>query len=352
MRKIVSVTAAMALALIAAPSSVRGAMADNTISSDTVTIAPVVMGLPDGSTQSTYKLPNGQVETIVTPPPGFDPITASPAMLAELGFPERPTNASDLQDWIDAMAAYRSDNLPGPMVVGPTDGAPLSGTVYDGWGGWAAGTPGIHAHTYVAIKTVFWIPSSTGCGSTNGVGFWIGLGGTYSGNDLVQQGAECGNTSLGGGSVYRPFHQFANTQVAKHFCNNWTTWTFSTNDKIYQNMSFQTSSNTAYFYLEDETTGVIHSCGLTPPSGWGWDLNTAEWIGEAPAEAHPYNFGSVHFTDAWTELSSNSTWVTLDSQPLTDYIEGTQGTNKCLGPGSIGSDGASFYDYWYSGSCF
>lgn len=126
----------------------------------------------------------------------------------------------------------------------------------------------------------------------------------------------------------------------------------ATNDKIYQNMSFQTSSNTAYFYLEDETTGVTHSCGLTPPSGWAWDLNTAEWIGEAPAELHPYNFGSVHFTDAMAELYSNSTWVTLDSQPLTDYIEGAQGSSKCLAPGSIGSDGASFYDYWYSGNCY
>src|SRR5262249_39592135 len=220
------------------------------------------------------------------------------------------------------------------------------------WGGWAAGSPGTHAHTYVAIKTVFWIPSSSGCGSSTGVSFWIGLGGTYSANELVQQGVECGNGNLGSGSVYRPFHEFANIEDPVHFCNNWTTWTFSQNDKIYQNMSFQTSSNTAHFYIEDETTGVIHSCALTPPGGWGpWNLSTAEWIGEAFSQA--YNFGSVHFTDAMTELYSNSTWVTLGSQPLTDYIEGSSGSVKCIAPGGIGTDQASFYDYWYSpGTCF
>jgi hypothetical protein len=351
MRRIVSIVGVVALIVTASPRLAVASTTDSMATNSAITILPVVTTLPDGSMQSTYTLPNGGVETIMTPPPGFDALDASNRQLAELDFPLRPTDATDLQDWTEAMASFKSDSAPGAMQVDASSAMPLSGTIYDGWGGWAAGTPGIHAHTYVAIKTVFWIPSNSGCGSTNGVGFWIGLGGTYTGYDLLQQGVECGAPKLGGGNVYRPFHQFAITQpYGQHFCNNWTTWTFSTNDKIYQNMSFQTSTNTAYFYLQDENTGVAHSCALPPPSGWAWGLNTAEWIGEAPGGTS-YNFGSVHFTDAMTELSSNSTWVTLDSQPLTDYIEGSQGTNKCISPGGIGSDGASFYDYWYSGSC-
>jgi hypothetical protein len=351
MRKLVPIVGAIALTLAARPGIAVGTTTDSMATSSSISIFPVVTTMADGSTQSTYALPNGEVETIMTPPPGFEPPTASNSQLVELGFPPRPTDPTDLQDWSEAMTSVKVEAAPGAIQVDASNAMPLSGTNYDGWGGWAAGTPGIHAHTYVAIKTVFWIPPNTGCGSTNGVGFWIGLGGTYTGYDLLQQGVECGAPKLGGGSVYRPFHQFAITQpYGQHFCNNWTTWSFSTNDKIYQNMSFQTSSNTAYFYLQDENTGVYHSCGLTPPSGWAWGLNTAEWIGEAPGGTS-YNFGSVHFTDAMTELYSNSTWVTLDSQPLTEYIEGSQGSNKCIAPGGIGTDGASFYDKWYSGSC-
>src|SRR2546428_5394486 len=108
-------------------------------------------------------------------------------------------------------------------------------------------------------------------------------------------------------SAYRPFTEFANGQNPIAFCG-YTTWTLPAGQEIYQNMSFQTSNNTAFFYIEDETSGVVHSCSRTPYSGWHWDQNTAEWEIEAPTGT-AVNFHSVSWSDVMTELYSNGAWV-------------------------------------------
>ena len=182
-------------------------------------------------------------------------------------------------------------------------------------------------------------------------GFWIGLGGWSSRtNDLVQQGIACGDPDLGSGSSYRPFTEFANTALPVDFCG-YSSWTLPAGHVIYQNMSFQTSSNRAYFYLQDETSGVAHSCSATPPSGWSYNGNVAEWIAEAPTGT-AINFHSVRFTDANAELYSNSSWVTLGSQPITKTIAGSSSSTYCIAPGSIGSDSASFTDTWHQATCY
>ncbi len=115
-------------------------------------------------------------------------------------------------------------------------------------------------------------------------------------------------------------------------------------------MSFQTSQNKAFFYLEDQTSGVAHGCSATPPSGWSWDLNTAEWIAEAPTGT-AINFDSVRFTNARTQLYSNSQWVTLGSQPVTKTIQGSSSSYYCISPGAIAS-GTAFTDYWHQADCY
>lgn len=323
----------------------------------TTTIEPVVTGRPDGSIVTTYKLPDGELLTSTTPPPGFDPLTAPDTLLAEYGFPARPSDARDLQEWTSAMAAYKSDGPPtwALQVVSDTAPAAMSApalytTLYGNWGGYIAGTLYTQSNTYVAAKTAFTVPSNAGtCSGSNTVGLWIGLGGTYSnGDNLDQQGIECGNPDVGSGSAYRPFTEFANTANPVAFCG-YSSWTLPAGDFIYQNMSFQTSSNTAYFYLEDETSGIAHSCSASPPSGWSYDGNTAEWIAEAPTGT-AIDFHSVGFTDANAELDSNSTWVTLGSQTVTKVIDGSS-SSYCIAPGSIGSDQQSFTDTWYQSTC-
>lgn len=309
--------------------------------------------LPDGATVTTYDLPDGSVMTVTTPPVGFSPLSATNAQLAEIGFPERPASDEELADWTAAMSSYTSDLAPtGPLAVAESGGGSALTTYYRNWAGYIDGTLNTQSHTYVATKGVFYVPTNKQtCDLTDPTGFWIGLGGTYDGHDLVQQGIECGDTTdLGTGSGYKAFTEFANTQAPMKFCGYG--WTLAAGDKIYGNMSFQSSSNTAYFYLDDETTGAIHSCSRTGPANWNWDLNTAEWIGEAASPANSaVEFTAVNFSDANVELSSTSTWVTMGSQPISKTIDGVSSLLYCIAPTGIGADSQSFTDNWHSNAC-
>lgn len=203
---------------------------------------------------------------------------------------------------------------------------------------------------------MFHVPTNVGtCGNSNHVAFWIGLGGTggdHPADNLVQQGIECGNADLGSGSSYRPWTEFAATALPKNFCG-YSSWTLAAGDKIYQNMSFQTSQNKAFFYLEDQTTGVAHSCSSTPPAGWHWNLNSAEWVGEAPTGT-AVDFDKITFTNAKAQLYSDSSWVSLGSQSETRVIDGAGliggAIYQCIVPGAI-SSGTVFTDTWTSSRC-
>lgn len=325
-----------------------------------VEVAPQRTLLDGGGMNSTYVLPDGSVLATVTPPEGFDPLLASDAQLAALNFPARPDQPGDLAAWQDVMSTFGSDEPPtGSLTVaasGPTTF--LTTTRYGTpWAGYTVGGWNTQSNTYVAVKTVFTVPSNPQtCSSAYALGFWIGLGGTQTsgsnaGHDLVQQGIECGVNTIGTGSTYRAFTEFANDTLPIAFCG-YAGWTMTSGRVVYQNMSFQRSTNTAYFYLQDETTGVAHSCSRTPPSSWHYNLSTADWIAEAPTGGSP-DFGAITFTDARAELGASSTWVTLGSQGnISRTYDGVSASSYCIGPSAIGADDASFTDsYRAPGDC-
>jgi hypothetical protein len=288
--------------------------------------------------------------TSLIPAPGFSPLTASATQLQFYGFPARPTDPSDLAAWTAAMAAYRSDLPPTQPMQVVTSSTPAASPAYTNWGGYIVGNQRAQSNAYVAVKTEFSAPSVSGCSASALVGFWIGLGGTIQTRDntLVQQGIECGDSAVGGGSALRPFSEFANTQNPVPFCGQ-TSWTIPAGDHLYQNMSFETSSNQANFYVEDETSGVAHSCSVKGPGGWSYDDNTAEWIGEAPSGTAP-KFSSVQFTDAYAETGSGS-WVSLGSQSPAETIAGADSSTYCIAPSGI-SSGDVFSDAFHQATCY
>ncbi len=93
--------------------------------------------------------------------------------------------------------------------------------------------------------------------------------------------------------------------------------------------------------------------GEAVESGWTANLATAEWIAEGPI-SQSIQFSTIGHTDAHAELYSNSTWVTLGSQSHTEFVDGVDGTSGdyCIAPGGIGTDAASFNDYWYQIDCY
>lgn len=284
------------------------------------------------------------------------------------------------------MAAYTSDRPPsGPITVSTDDPTPslnprlrdhpakhrsrLGGSIlgdedqppdpplsapYGRWAGFAAGDWGDQSHKYVAVKDQFTVPDVDNCGSSRDFVIWIGLGGTTpdsAGPDLLQQGLWCGNhDDIGPGNQFRPFTEFASgTHPPVVFCG-YDHWTFAPGDVIYENMSFQVSQDKAYFYIEDDTTGVPHGCAISDPRLWHFNGSTAEWAAEAPHAMAP-SFDAIHVKDARAELNSTSNFVTVGSQTHQKLIAGVSAVENCLYPGPIGSDNASFSINWNQQNC-
>lgn len=293
--------------------------------------------------------------TVTTPPSNFDPVNATNAKLQEYGFPVRPTDASSLADWTTAMASYKSDPAPpATLKVGSGSAAGDMSTYTTNWAGYSSGVITAHNHTYVAVKSNYVMPSIVSgtqlCDYAGPLAFWVGLGGTTSvlnpsdKNNLVQQGVICGNPFVVGDNAWRPYTEFADIGNPVPFCG-YGSWTFAPGDTIYQNMGYVTSTNTANFYIEDETTGVAHGCPGSPPSGWTFDGNTADWESEASFGLSA-DFTSINFTNANAELGSTGSWVSMGSQSTTKFLDG-----GCIAPQGINANQTSFTDKWIQGYC-
>ena len=318
-----------------------------------VSVHASVQHMPDGGIDKTYVMPGGEVMTTYTPPAGFRPLTASSGQLQEYGFPARPPGGADLQAWITAMSRFRADPAPADdvaLMAPATSPWPGTNPPYGNWSGYFAGTPKVQNHTYVAVKGNLTVPSLSGCNDTTTLSLWIGLGGmTPNVQNLVQQGIVCGDDDIASASgTFHAFTEFANTQKPYPFCNE-TTWSFAAGHVLYQNMSYQASASKAYFYIEDETTGVSHSCSLPAPSGWSYDGNVAEWMAEAQTSL-AVKFSAVPFSNAYTEVGSTSSWVTLGSQSHTKLIDGENSYTYCISPGAI-SGGTAFTETWHASGC-
>jgi hypothetical protein len=323
----------------------------------TTVVDATTTSLSGGGEEADFSLPGGITMSVPTPPADFNPLTASAAQLAEFDFPPRPTDPSALAEWTTAMSAYQSDGPPADSIsVTSSDPAASYSTYREPWAGFAAGTFGTTGNTYVAVKAEQTVPSHSGtCGATNGIGIWVGLGGTTGNNDLVQQGIECGNSVIGSGGAFRPFTEFANTQLPIVFCGQ-TSWTFPAGDVVYQNMGYEQSPKIANFYIENITTGVAHSCSLDKPSGWSYNGDTADYIVEPTntngGTPNPLNYGSIPFSDARAELNSDGSWVDLGTQTRAKFYDGASSSDYCFYPSTVGSDNTTFSDKWYSGTCY
>jgi hypothetical protein len=76
---------------------------------------------------------------------------------------------------------------------------------------------------------------------------------------------------------------------------------------MYENMSYESSSSTANFYIQDAVTGdVIDSCSISAPTGRDFDGNTADYEVEiAGPQELQFNVSTVSFSDAHLEWGSD-----------------------------------------------
>ncbi len=263
------------------------------------------------------------------------------------------------------MNAYVNGGAPSSEVSYPASSPGISppttsSTASFNWSGYNAGTYEPNTPTYVAIDGESVAPvlgNDSSCytnGVLTGVSIWVGLGGTNTQSPgLVQQGiVDCGF----GNPAWYPFTQFPEQQAASNYFCGYSTWTIPQGDVVLDEMSFVQSSDLAYFYLENVTTGVGHGCSDSPPSGWSFDGSTAEWITEqiwsSGTSEGLAKYNSFSFHDDYAELDSNGDFVSLGSQSNNEYYTGCP-TSITQEPGAINSDQTDFSQYWeaYRYSC-
>lgn len=333
---------AIAITLATLSGTATAANAEGTpqnVSSQTTQVGAV-------GTVVSYSLPDGSRVSVpqLSSEVGLSSLTDSE--IASLGLPPKPNGEAELAQWV---SDYSQTNVEGA----PTESLQLqenatyatSSSTSSNWGGYAVGTFNSSTKQYVAVKGNFTAPSpSASCTASNNAaqGLWVGIGGTGgAANDLVQQGIGwCAPVNNSG--KWKPWTEFASNYAAVDFCG-FSTWLINPGDVLYNNMSFQTSSNTAYFYLEDQTSGVIHSCSVTKPANWVFTGNTAECISEKLANIPLANFGSVQFSNCQAQLSSTSAWIPFGSATTIDKINNVNSSSLALQTtGGLGTDGKSF----------
>jgi hypothetical protein len=125
----------------------------------------------------------GMAVSILLPPSGFRPATATAAQLDELGFPPRPTNPGDLGQWQTQMSGW-TGAAPAPGFLATSHATADSVTSLN-WSGYVVvGGAGAFTHA----EAFYTEPSFGGsvC-ATNSEVTWAGIGGWNSGN-LAQDG--------------------------------------------------------------------------------------------------------------------------------------------------------------------
>jgi len=287
---------------------------------------------------------------------------ASDLQLNRYGIPGRPTDQESLSEWQQQMASYKNQGIPDDADVNiDLPGGSLHGTTWlDTWGGYFVGTPVSTSSKYVAIKSTFQLPLVTSECITGyrRVSAWVGLGGMDKVNStsLVQQGLDWCSPRYNNEPVrgdWRAFTEFASTELAKPFCN-YSSFLFAPGNIVYNNLSYQDSTNTAYFYMENQTTGITHYCSRTAPSGWAYNGATGEWVVEQALVNGTYmalaNYGQLTFNNAQVQLGSNSSWVSLQSQSETKIVTGIESLNSFSQvPSLVASNGTSFTMNWIKG---
>ncbi len=225
--------------------------------------------------------------------------------------------------------------------------------MYTNWAGLTAGENDTQSNAFVAVTADTTVPTANGCDTNElPLSAWIGLGGTSSGDNLVQQGEICGDTDVSTGGGFRPFEEFAYALGPVAMCGD-TSVVFEAGDVLYQQMSYETGSNVANFYIEDETTGVAVGCPASPPlsQGWSFDGTTGDFVVETSA-GFTVPFSTIDFSNAQVEWGSSGDWAAFGSRPTTKLYDGFNPGDYCAGPSTIGSDEESFsVSYSTLGDC-
>ena len=236
-----------------------------------------------------------RIRTYEAPPPGFNPLAATPRLLLHHGFPARPdakTEPKLRQMWDEALSRPRTWITPvfrevpgkshGPALKPGSARARISASARianatsGNWSGSVAFAPAKRTFGWVAGQWTVPNPHAPGIGSYY-ASEWVGIDGWGSG-DVLQAGTETEIIDLGifsSTQVYAWWEWFPSGEVAI------TNFSVAAGDIMYC-LICVSSSTTATVYLTNQSSGVSTSFSITAPKGTALVGNSAEWIVERP----------------------------------------------------------------------
>jgi hypothetical protein len=194
---------------------------------------------------------------------------------------------------------------------------------------WAGYVASASATGRAAIGVAGFFTLSQVCSGCDTVAPWVGLGG-YSTANLIQTGVNVLSMQPWFELLPGPPQYIQNFPVRN-------------GDLMYGQVSWDGSTRLWYILIEDLTDGYYYHNEFA----YNTDTRTAEWVVEAFSGSIP-PFNPISFTQS-TWLDNNGFVQSINSSEGSVTRLNLYGTQFCgtIQPGSLGSDGRSFFDYSY-----
>ncbi|MHB8191278.1 MAG: G1 family glutamic endopeptidase [Ferrimicrobium sp.] len=303
------------------------------------------IALPKGGTQYRYNFRSGSSLTSVTPPAGFSPLTATSTQLNEYGFPARPSTASGLAEWYQAMTDWRSAVAPkllfstSPIAPFPSGGPALNSTANGNWSGYDVNAT---TQAWAGAQGEFAVPGiGTACGQSSVMSIWTGIGGKNS-SQLIQSGLAFNENISGQISLWTPFFEVLNSSYQNPPYELYGAYNraivVNSGDLVISDTQYHPSTGNASYYLEDLTTGQSASFTQTGVSSY-YDGSTAEWISEFPNSVGA-QFTAFAIVNISALNNNGNSYNFYNAGNQSFYVPGREE------PGGVGSSGNSFAEYF------
>jgi hypothetical protein len=293
------------------------------------TVVPLVSRtyLADGG----YSVDGSGVDVPV-PPPGFAPLQAPAAQLAEYGLPARPTTVGQVAAWTETMQSWRRTDDAG-LCQGPS-GLRFGSSVNGKWSGMAVSAS---SNTWTGISAWVTQPTfnSAGCSSSSEVS-WVGIGG-WGYPQLIQDG-----TYMEQGPKYWAFYEYFSSTYSSPVYTLGSV-TVHPGDVMYSYVYYDSSTSQVEFYVQDETNGTNQTYWLSGASSY-YNGKTIEFIDEKPWTSLS-DFNMIPWSNTMEE-QTNGTWYDLGNQNPTTIIMEKNNTVEAMPTGMTSS--TTFRDYWYA----
>lgn len=285
-----------------------------------------------------------------SPPANFRPLEASSEEITQYGLPPKPTKEKDLQLWAQNVGSRaqracgtstaRTNRYSQQKPIQKAGVIPnFTNATWYTWSGyatgWGYGSGFDEAYGNWHLPCLG-SPSSSGYHSIT----WVGLGGWYNNQHLLQAGTI--NDPTWGLSLWWEAWPNNAIQVIPGISPR-------CNDQIFADVWVNYNTNTSYYYVKDITQNKY---GSGQYNNFVPDRQSAEWIDERPSCASGNytplaNFGHVDFTNSHAEVTGTNGYGTISSYRAGSVTMVSSSGSTLAQPGGLSSDGTSFRDTWY-----